>query len=482
MSADSGKKSPGVFGRLIAKATANLHYCMKGVWNDPRNTRRTRLIKTLNLSVSSFFDSRLQLQSMSLTYSTVLSIVPAFALILAIGRGFGLQDILQKDIYAFFPSQVQAISAGFRFVDSYLATASQGIFVGIGLIMLLWTIISLLSQIEDAFNTIWCVKKGRTIYQKFTDYISICLLIPVLMVCSSGVTFFMTDVIRDQLGLHFLTPVLNFILEFAPLVLSWLAFSLSYYLIPNTKVKLRYAMIAGAFSAIGFQILQLIFMNGQLYVSKYNAIYGSFAFLPLLLIWLQFSWLLLLSGGVVCYSMQNVFTYKIIGDISTLSTTAWHNLSVIVMAVIARRFLDRRPPVTRDELAREYYLPVKIVDVIVTRLCKVGLVNIVDLDNDTTGLAPAVSMEDFTLAEFYREIDGKELFGTDTVIGDLYPDLLEQTDSGWNRAYATFGDILIRDINLPSPEHIREKLDEMLVKKGERLRDSDKSAASSPAS
>ena len=172
----------------------------------------------------------------------------------------------------------------------------------------------------------------------------------------------------------------------------------------------------------------------------------------------------------------------IIGDISTLSTTAWHNLSVIVMAVIARRFLDRRPPVTRDELAREYYLPVKIVDVIVTRLCKVGLVNIVDLDNDTTGLAPAVSMEDFTLAEFYREIDGKELFGTDTVIGDLYPDLLEQTDSGWNRAYATFGDILIRDINLPSPEHIREKLDEMLVKKGERLRDSDKSAASSPAS
>ena len=152
------------------------------------------------------------------------------------------------------------------------------------------------------------------------------------------------------------------------------------------------------------------------------------------------------------------------------------------MAVIARRFLDRRPPVTRDELAREYYLPVKIVDVIVTRLCKVGLVNIVDLDNDTTGLAPAVSMEDFTLAEFYREIDGKELFGTDTVIGDLYPDLLEQTDSGWNRAYATFGDILIRDINPPSPEHIREKLDEMLVKKGERLRDSDKSAASSPAS
>ena len=265
-------------------------------------------------------------------------------------------------------------------------------------------------------------------------------------------------------------------------MLSWLAFSLSYYLIPNTKVKLRYAMIAGAFSAIGFQILQLIFMNGQLYVSKYNAIYGSFAFLPLLLIWLQFSWLLLLSGCVVCYSMQNVFTYKIIGDISTLSTTAWHNLSVIVMAVIARRFLDRRPPVTRDELAREYYLPVKIVDVIVTRLCKVGLVNIVDLDNDTTGLAPAVSMEDFTLAEFYREIDGKELFGTDTVIGDLYPDLLEQTDSGWNRAYATFGDILIRDINLPSPEHIREKLDEMLVKKGERLRDSDKSAASSPAS
>ena len=471
MPAEPGEKKPGFMSRLVDKVMACVRYCTKGVWNDPRNTRKTRLVKTLNLSVSSFFDSRLQGQSMALTYSTVLSIVPAFALLVAIGRGFGLQDVLEKEIYTLFPSQHRVITMGLQFVDSYLTNASQGLFVGIGIVMLLWTVISLLSQIEDSFNSIWCVKQGRTIYQKFTDYIAICLIIPVLMVCSSGVTFFMTDVVRDNLVLPFLTPVINTSLELVPLFLSWLASTLSYFLIPNTKVKFKYALISGLFAAIGFQILQLLFMNGQMYVSKYNAIYGSFAFLPLLLIWLQLSWLLLLTGCVVTFSMQNVFTYKIMGDMSTISTTAWHNLAVIVMAIIAQRFLRREKPLTESQIAVEYYLPVRVVDHIVTRLRKVGLVNYIENDDgDEKALAPAQSMEHYTLAEFYRAIDGKELFGPHTVIGDLYPDLLGLSDKHWDRAYATFDSILISDVKLPTPEQIDAKLSGILARNEERLR------------
>ena len=106
---------------------------------------------------------------MSLTYSTVLAIVPAIALLVAIGRGFGLQDYLQEELYNFFPSQHKAISTALSFVDSYLTEASQGIFVGIGILFLLWTVISLLSYIEDAFNTIMDIRRQRSFYQKITD-------------------------------------------------------------------------------------------------------------------------------------------------------------------------------------------------------------------------------------------------------------------------------------------------------------------------
>ena len=302
---------PGLVDRVINGAKKLYAYVTDGVWNDPRNTIGTRIIKTGNLTVSAFLDSSLQNKSMSLTYQTVLSIVPAFALLVAIGRGFGLQETLQNQLYEFFPSQGRGISTALKFVDSYLNSATQGVFVGVGIVVLLWTVISLLSSIEESFNSIWGVINTRTLYQKITDYIAICLMIPVLMICSSGVSIFISGITQTDLNLPFLTPVVNTLLEIIPFVLSWLAFTLSYYLIPNTKVDFKYAAIAGVLAAISFQVLQMLFLNGQIYVSKYNAIYGSFAFLPLMLIWLQLSWLVLLTGCMIAYSMQNVFTFNL---------------------------------------------------------------------------------------------------------------------------------------------------------------------------
>lgn len=301
------------------------------------------MIKTLNLTMSAFFNYTLQVRSMALTYSTVLSIVPAFALLVAIGRGFGFQDLLQKQLYEMFPSQGQGISTALTFVDSYLKSTTKGVFVGIGIVLLLWTVISLLSSIEDTFNTIWGIRKSRTLYQKVTDYIAICLLIPVLMICSSGVSIVLSAVLQANLNLPFLTPFLDFGLQLIPLVLAWLAFTLSYFLIPNTKVGFKYAAIAGTLAAIAFEILQLLFLNGQIYVSKYNAIYGSFAFLPLMLVWLQLSWLVLLTGCMIAYSMQNVFTFNLMGNESQISNTGWHNVALLVMAITARRFADKQP-------------------------------------------------------------------------------------------------------------------------------------------
>ncbi|MDE6559154.1 MAG: YihY/virulence factor BrkB family protein, partial [Muribaculaceae bacterium] len=290
--------------KIIARIKALYNFCTVGVWKTTRDTLSVRIVKTLNLSVRSFFDRDLQMKSASLTYSSVLALVPALALMLAIGRGFGLQDLISNSLYSYFPSQHKALETSMTFVDSYLKEANNGIFVGVGIIILLWTVVSLLSTVEEAFNNVWDIKKDRTIYQKITDYIAICLLVPILMICSSGVSIFMSTIVQNNVHLAFLSPLVNISLELAPLFLVWIAFTLSYYLIPNTKVQIKYAAVAGAICAVAFQIIQLMFVNGQIYVSKYNAIYGSFAFLPLLLIWMQLSWLVLLFGCVLTYSLQ----------------------------------------------------------------------------------------------------------------------------------------------------------------------------------
>lgn len=454
----NAKKKEGVISRLFKKITSEYNYAASGVWSDPRNSLKVRIVKILNLTMNAFFNSSLQNKSMALTYNTVLSIVPAFALLVAIGRGFGLQDLLEQELYKFAPSQGEMITTALKFVDSYLSSATQGIFVGVGVVVLLWTIISLLSSIEDSFNSIWDVTTDRTLYQKFTDYIAICLMIPVLMICSSGMSLFMSDVFQSHIKLAFLTPLVNIGLELVPLVLCWLAFTLSYYLIPNTKVKFKYAAISGVLAAIAFEILQLLFMNGQLYVSRYNAIYGSFAFLPLMLVWLQLSWLVLLTGCMIAYSMQNVFTYNFMGDANRISDRAWHNVAIIVMSVCVKRFVQKEKPLTPSQIAVDYYLPIRVVSRIVSKFKEANLIYDVKLEDDIIGITPAVECMDFTVADFLRAFE--DVGDNDFMPGfkTLYGDMIALIDPLREDAYSNYSKLLMKDLPLPTEEKIKQFL------------------------
>lgn len=436
--------------KLKAKALALAEYCWTGVWKDPRRSFGIGLIKTLNLSARSFMDRGLQTKSMSLTYSTVLAIVPAFALLFAIGRGFGFQNLLEDQLYSSFPSQRQAIATALSFVDSYLSQASQGIFVGIGLVMLLWTLISLLSTIEDAFNSIWDIRKTRSMYQKITDYIAICLVIPVLMVCSSGVSIFMGTIAQNNVQLRFLTPVINVLLELSPLFLSWLAFSLSFFLIPNTKVNFKYAAVSGGVCAIVFTVLQLLFVNGQIYVAKYNAIYGSFAFLPLMLIWLQLSWLVLLFGCVLTYSLQNVFTFNFLGDVSGVSAAYGRKITLVVATAIVKGFEAERRPMTRTEISASYDLPIRIVGRTCDKLHKAGLIYFVMLPKDRIGLTPAIETDRLTVGELFRRVDSTGESDFIPRFSTIYHDMFAEFDSLMEETYSREYALLVRDVNLPS--------------------------------
>lgn len=378
-------------------------YCILGVWNETRNKWWINLLKTVNLSVNSFMDKNLQQKAGALTYSTILTIVPILAMIFAIGRGFGFQNIIQSELFKFFPSQSEALKNVLTFVDSYLEQSSQGLFLGIGIVFLLWSLVSLLGNVEDAFNHIWGEKKCRSFYRKLTDYTAIFMILPVLMICSSGISIFMSVAISGT----FLSPVLGFMLDVAPIVLSWAFFTGAYILIPNTRVKFTSALIPGILCGSAFQLLQWLFVTGQIYVSKYNAIYGSFAFLPLLLIWMQLSWLICLSGVVISYSSQNIFRFSFRNDIENISQNYKEEVSILILGIIVKRFCQNRShkAYTKAELSEKYNIPIRLVGKVVDKLVKVNLLATVVGEQDREyAYLPAFDVEYMTVESVCRTL------------------------------------------------------------------------------
>lgn len=445
----SKEKKGNIFSRFFTRISDWYSYASSGVWDDTSNRTKVKVVKVINLSFRSFLDRDLQTKSMALTYSTVLAIVPAFAMIFAIGRGFGFQNLLEEQLMLNFPAQKNFITFALKFVDSYLNEASQGIFVGVGLIFLLYTLVSLLSDIETNFNQIWDIKKDRSILQKVTDYISICLLVPIMMICSSGVSIFMSSTLQGNDNFAFLTPIVNVALEASPFVLAFLAFSISFCMIPNTKVKVKYATTAGAICAVIFQILQMLFLSGQLYVSKYNAIYGSFSFLPLLLIWLQLSWLILLFGCVLTYSLQNIFAFNFLDNTVPPSRSLETKVMLIIMAIVAKRFHNGESPLSAQEISVNYNLPIRMVNRLCDLLKKAGLINLVMKENDSLGITPAVDTDELTVGNIFKRIENEGNAHYIPRFQTIYADTISALDKWFESCYSDLNKIPLKDIPLP---------------------------------
>lgn len=371
---ESGKKADK-WQRLYNRVLAIWNYCSSGVWEDRRTSLKVNIVKTANLTVRTFLSADLQSKACAMTYRTLLAVVPALALLFAIGRGFGFQNFLEKQLYSYFPSQTKALEMAFSFVDSCLAQASEGIFVGVGIVFLLWTIISLLSSVEETFNQIWGAVSDRSIFRKVTDYLAICIILPILMICSGGLQIFMSNTIQKLLPFDSLTPVISFLLDCVSYIFAWLFFAGAYVLIPNTKVKFKNAIVAGIIAGTAFQILQWLFVSGQLYVAKYNAIYGSFSFLPLMLIWMQLSWVITLAGALICCSAQNIFLFSFEKQIDSISSNYRRKVALAILTVIVHRFKKGQRPLTVSELSDYCVIPPRLTKIVVMYLLECGLID-----------------------------------------------------------------------------------------------------------
>jgi membrane protein len=249
-----------------------------------------------------------------------------------------------------------------------------------------------------------------------------------------------------EMGLF--TPLIGMLLDASPFFLVCLAFTLLFLLIPNTKVRFRYAFLSGVICGISFQIVQLLFVNGQIYVSKYNAIYGSFAFLPLLLIWLQLSWLILLFGCMLTYSAQNVFVFNYADDIRRISRNYYGTMAVGMMAVIVRRQWLCLPPLSNNGIAAMYGVPVRLATFIADRLHHAGLIYFVMEADDEQKMVPAVDLSTFSVGALLTELDadGSSDFIVEFDIRNK--ELRKMMDPIYEARYLSAADKLLKDIEI----------------------------------
>lgn len=260
----------------------------------------------LYLTIRFFTEKRVMAQASALTYSTLLAIVPILAVVFAIARGFGYNKYIEMWFREVLASQPQVADVIVSFVNSYLIHTRSGVFLGVGLIFMLYTVLMLVNNVEETFNQIWQVNNSRPIIRSFVNYLAMFFLLPIIIVISTGFSIFMETVADKMDDFVILEPIVHKLFSFFPYMLMSLIFIVIYVYLPNTKVRFSCAIVPGILAGIAMHLLQIAYINSQVWVTGYNAIYGSFAALPLFMLWLQISWAICLFGAQLTYTNQNL--------------------------------------------------------------------------------------------------------------------------------------------------------------------------------
>jgi membrane protein len=418
-------KKDSIFNRIANLISKTIKFITYDIWritgNEVGGLKKIYIntIKTCILAVRGFVNLQLSYKASALTYNTLLSIVPLFAIIIGIAKGFGFQNTLQQSLYDSLPGHEAQLNMIFNFVESYLQQIQGGVIIGVSLLVLFWTVISLISATETTFNEIWQIKKERAWFRKITDYMAIFLIIPILMITSSGLSIFLSTLQNSFLGDSVLfTPIVETILYVSPYFITILSFTALYIALPNTKVGFLNGLLAGVIAGTAFQLLQFFYFSGLIWVSKYNAIYGSFAALPLLLLWLQSSWLICLFGAEVAYSSQNVNKFSFERDCKNISRRFKDFLILLITSLIVKRFAEEKPPYTADEISTSYKIPLSLTTEILYFLTEINIIVEVNYGDDDRIIhyQPAIDINKLSIGLLFNRLEqfGSENFKVDT--------------------------------------------------------------------
>ena len=401
-----------------------------------------RQIKTILITLRGFKEANIQLRASALTLYTIMSIVPILAMIFGIAKGFGFEAYLKGVITENLSEQQEILDTLLQFVDHYLGRVNGGYITGIGFIILIWSVMQVMGNIESSFNKIWCVKKSRMLTRKFTDYISLLIVVPVFIIIASSVNVAQVESVSKSIPfLSYLHPVLKGLVQILSFTLLWFVFTLLYIVIPNTNVKFKPALTAGIIAGTMFQILQWAYVNFQSYLSGYGAIYGTFAAIPLFLIWLETSWLVVLLGVEISYANQNADSYEHEADQLTLSQYNRKILALLIMSRITKNFVKGDSALNAVQIANQLDIPLRLVRETIDDLVNADLLSeIMTEDVKEVAYQPSTDPNRITVNYLLDTLDrkgNKPLFTKEpdewkaitNLVGSYYTHFLESPDN-----------------------------------------------------
>ncbi|MBS1231791.1 MAG: ribonuclease BN/unknown domain fusion protein [Bacteroidetes bacterium] len=368
-----------------------------------------RQLRIIVLAARGFMNDKVQLRASSLTFYSLLSIIPVVAIAFAIAKGFGLDQNLQQLVAKEFQTQPEVLDWLLSVATNALQKTRGGPIAGVGIIILFWSAMSLLDQIESSFNHIWQIRSSRPWYRKFTDYLTIMLIAPVFLILSSSITVLdLSDFISRSSILDFLKPIFNFLLKFAPYLLTWFALTVLYIIIPNTKVKFVPALVSGIIAGTVLQILQWLYIDLQFGISKLSSIYGSFAAIPLFILWLQASWIILLLGAELSFANQNVSRYEYESEALNVSQYQKKALVLMIMNMIIRNFTVGEKPISAEDISGKLKIPVRLVRDILQDLNNAGLVSVIhENEHEERLYQPAMDINKLSISYVLNRLERK---------------------------------------------------------------------------
>ena len=372
----------------------------------PLRRKLLRLVKRIAITVECINRNNIMSYASALTYSSLMAAIPILAIIFAVARGFGFGPAVEDRVRESLKVRPDLTDKVFEFANSYLEHTKSGVFIGVGLIVRLYTLVSLTSNIETAFNTIWYVPSSRNIYRRITDYISVFLLMPFIIVISSGLNLFLMTFRSLLPNYQFVNDTVEWSVHLMPTVFVCIGLVLLYTHTPNTEGKLRQAVWPGILAGIAFMGVQYFYLHYQIKLSSYNAIYGTFAAIPLFMLWLHISWMICLTGGQLCYANQSLEKYALERNSRDLSRRYRDSLSLLLLNRICKRFARGASPYTGQALARDTQLPEMLVSKLLEEMVSMNLLaEMRDEKGQTVKYLPAIDINRMTVRMVMKRMD-----------------------------------------------------------------------------
>jgi len=400
--------------KLKKTASRVYHFIGHEVWRidvSKQGSLRRTLYQTIMIAflvIRGFFKERVWIRASSLVYSSLLAIVPIMAVVFSLLKGFGFAErlfpVIENTLSPLGPQAVSIIMDQIEMILEGLNVSALG---GIGFLVLMFSIISVVGNIEGAFNDIWQIRKARSFQRRLSDYFSVLLLGPVLLIVIPGFTAHIQRIsfirsFTESTGVNVLLG------RTWPLLASWLAFFLFYTFIPNTKVKMKSAIIGAVVAGTLWQIANFGFTH--FIVTSYTtgskaALYSGFATFPLFLIWLYLSWAVILLGGEICFTHQN---HKFLGWQFTEKKYSQESTELItlkLLLIIAEHFhFGKRAPSSSD-LSERLHVPEPTVDNMVQTLRNAKL--IYPVEETELRYCPSQSLNNMYVLDFFNILRSK---------------------------------------------------------------------------